>query len=75
MTYNVNVQHSGMKIQILSYDEGGNKVFWGHFMSGQHPTISEKAWFEQIRNDWGSNNGEHGDPAWRDIKYPKTGLQ
>jgi hypothetical protein len=62
-----NVFHTGV--------DGKGELFWGHFQDGQHPAISEKEWFDQIRNEWRGKNGEAGDPEWRRrIVYPGIGL-
>jgi RHS repeat-associated protein len=67
-----NVFHTGVS--------GSDELFWGHFKDGQHPSLPEKEWFDQIRKEWprdgGSKNGEPGEPEWRPkLKYPKIGLQ
>jgi hypothetical protein len=61
-----NVFHTGR------LDKG--EMFWGHFESGVHPSMSEGEWFQEIRGWTGA--GGHGDPAWRDsVKYPLVGLE
>ena len=52
---------------------GLEEMFWGHFDSGVHPSISEDDWFYNIRYKW--KGGLGGDPRWKKlIVGPGVGL-
>jgi len=53
----------------------GSGLFWGHFKSGIHPSLSESSWWEEI-NTWISKSGKRGIPQWRTwLNFPTTGLE
>ena len=65
-----NVFHTGVT--------GQDEMFWGHFAPGQHPSMSEKQWFDDIKNRWRDIDGKpgRGVPKWRTrIDFPTIGLQ